>query len=226
MPQNISSWGCRLKQNRRGNQVRVAIFKCAAVRLYRPQAQLTPSSGNINKIFPSITQHINKTQMIILGIDPGTATTGYGIIDQTKSQNRLVDFGVISTNKTLNDAQRLEILACDIRQLIKKHKPAAAGIEKLFFTTNQKTAMTVSQARGAILLTCQQDKLPIFEFTPLQVKSFICGYGKADKKQVQFMVKKILRLKSPPKPDDAADALAVALCAAHFYIHRNTLHKI
>jgi crossover junction endodeoxyribonuclease RuvC len=155
--------------------------------------------------------------MTILGIDPGTATTGFGIISQNKNQPELVDFGVISTKKTLSDAQRLEILADDINQLIKKYKPSAVGIEKLFFTTNQKTVMTVSQARGAILLICQKNKLPIFEFTPLQVKSFICGYGKAEKKQVQYVVQKTFKLKTPPKPDDAADALAIALCAGHYY---------
>ena len=155
--------------------------------------------------------------MIILGIDPGTATTGFGIINQNKNQPELVDFGVIATDKSLSDAERLEILADDINELIKKYKPAAVGIEKLFFTTNQKTVMTVSQARGAIMLTCQKLKLQILEFTPLQVKSFICGYGKAEKKQVQFVVQKTFKLKSVPKPDDAADALAIAICTAHHY---------
>ena len=160
--------------------------------------------------------------MTILGIDPGTATTGFGIIQSQKktSDYALVDFGVISTQKTLSDAERLEILAGDVNQLIKKYNPNAVGVEKLFLTTNQKTVMTVSQARGVVLLICQKHKLPIFEFTPLQVKSFICGYGKADKKQVQYMVQKTFKLKNPPKPDDAADALAVALCAGHFYKHK------
>src|SRR5437868_8525982 len=101
--------------------------------------------------------------MIIIGIDPGTATTGFGIIKQTKNQPELVDFGVITTKKTLSDAERLEILAKDVHQLIKKYKPAALGIERLFFTTNQKTVMTVSQARGAVLLIAQKNKLPILE---------------------------------------------------------------
>lgn len=155
--------------------------------------------------------------MIIIGIDPGTATTGYGIINQGKSQPMLVDFGVITTNKKLSDAERLKILAQDINQLIKKFKPTVMGVEKLFFTTNQKTVMTVSQARGVVLLVAQDKNLPIFEFTPLQVKSFICGYGKADKKQVQYIVQKTFKLKTAPKPDDAADALAIAMCTAHFY---------
>lgn len=155
--------------------------------------------------------------MVILGIDPGTATTGFGIIRQTKNQPELVDFGVISTKKINTDAERLKILADDLIELIKKYKPDAVGIEKLFFTTNQKTIMTVSQARGAVLLVCQTHNIPILEFTPLQVKSFICGYGKAGKKQVQYIVQKTFKLKSPPKPDDAADALAIALCAGHHF---------
>jgi crossover junction endodeoxyribonuclease RuvC len=155
--------------------------------------------------------------MFILGIDPGTATTGFGIINHTKTQPELVDFGVIATDKKLSDAERLEILAGDLKEIIKKFKPEAIGVEKLFLTNNQKTVMTVSQARGVVLLVAQQHKLPIFEFTPLQVKSFICGYGKADKKQVQYVVQKTFKLKSVPKPDDAADALAIALCAGHHF---------
>ncbi|MCL5666449.1 MAG: crossover junction endodeoxyribonuclease RuvC [Patescibacteria group bacterium] len=162
--------------------------------------------------------------MLILGIDPGTATTGYGIIESTKnkSEHRLADFGVISTDKKLKDAERLEILANDLDQIIKKYRPDVIGIEKLFLTTNQKTVMTVSQARGVALLTAQQHKIPILEFTPLQVKNFICGYGKAEKKQVQYIVQKTFKLKTAPKPDDAADALAIALCAAH---HFNRIFK-
>src|SRR3989344_277256 len=154
--------------------------------------------------------------MTILGIDPGTATTGYGIIKTGKRKDEFVigDFGVISTKAKLPDAERLKILADDLTKIIKKYKPACVGVEKLFFTTNQKTVMAVSQARGVVLYIAQAHKIPILEFTPLQVKSFICGYGKADKKQVQYMVQKTFKLKSIPKPDDAADALAVALCAA------------
>jgi crossover junction endodeoxyribonuclease RuvC len=128
-----------------------------------------------------------------------------------------VDFGVISTKPKLPDAERLKILALDLKKIIKKYKPAAVGVEKLFFTTNQKTVMSVAQARGVVLLVAQQHNIPILEFTPLQVKNFICGYGKAEKKQVQYMVQKTFKLKEPPKPDDAADALAVALCASFFH---------
>jgi crossover junction endodeoxyribonuclease RuvC len=154
--------------------------------------------------------------MIILGIDPGTATTGYGVIKQNpkrKEELEILDFGVITTKKGLSDASRLAVLAQDLTAIIKQFKPQRVGVERLFFTSNQKTAMTVSQARGVVLLLCQQKNIPIFEFTPLQVKSTLCGYGKADKQQVQLMVKQAFKLKSLPKPDDAADALAIALCA-------------
>lgn len=163
--------------------------------------------------------------MIILGIDPGTATTGYGIIKKNKTENgfEILEYGVIATKKTSSDAERLEILGQDLENLIKKHKPTVVGVEKLFFTTNQKTVMTVSQARGVVLYLIQKHKLPILEFTPLQVKSFICGYGKADKKQVQFVVQKTFGLKKIPKPDDAADALAIALCAGWHFPKQKTL---
>lgn len=155
--------------------------------------------------------------MIIIGIDPGTATTGFGIIkydNNQKSEFKILEFGVISTNKKDFDADRLRTLFEDLTFLIKKYKPQKIGVEKLFFTSNQKTAMTVSQARGIILLVAKLFNLEINEFTPLQVKSTLCGYGKADKKQVQFMIKQTFGLKAIPKPDDAADALAIALCSA------------
>lgn len=155
--------------------------------------------------------------MIILGIDPGTATTGYGLIKKTGKQTpeyEIVDFGVISTEKTDSDAKRLQILFTDLAAIIKKFKPEKVGVEKLFFTSNQTTAMTVSQARGIVLLASQQAGLEISEFTPLQVKNTLCGYGRADKKQVQSVVQQTFKLKNIPKPDDAADALAIALCAA------------
>lgn len=152
--------------------------------------------------------------MIILGIDPGTATTGYALIKKQKNNSfEIVDFGVISTKKTKSDSERLLEVQKDLTKIIAKYKPEIAGVEKLYFENNAKTAMTVSQARGVVLLTLQQKKVKLLEFTPLQVKSIICGYGKAEKKQVQLMVQKTFNLKSLPKPDDAADALAIALCA-------------
>lgn len=153
--------------------------------------------------------------MTILGIDPGTATTGFGIISKEKGKYKILSYGVISTLKSQSDAERLCVLGTDLESLFKKYKPEVIGVEKLFFTTNQKTVMTVSQARGVVLYLAQKYKIPILEFTPLQVKSFICGYGKAEKKQVQFVVQKTFNLKKVPKPDDAADALAIALCAGY-----------
>ncbi len=153
--------------------------------------------------------------MTILGIDPGTATTGYAVIKKQKDNTyQVLDFGVIETKKSLTDSERLLEMQKDLQKIIIKHKPTIAGVEKLFFETNVKTAMTVSQARGVVLLTLQQHKIDLQEYTPLQVKSMICGYGKAEKKQVQLMVQKSFGLKSLPKPDDAADALAIALCTA------------
>jgi len=153
--------------------------------------------------------------MVILGIDPGIATTGYGTISsKTRDIFEVLDFGIITTKKTSTESERLEILSRDLHKLIKKYKPERIGVEKLFFTTNHKTAMSVSQARGVVLLIAQKNRVPAFEFTPLQVKSMVCGYGKAPKSQVQFMVQKAFKLKSLPKPDDAADALAIALCAS------------
>lgn len=155
--------------------------------------------------------------MIILGIDPGTATTGFGLIKQhklDKTKFEIIEFGVITTPKTDSDQKRLKTLFDDLTYLIKKHKPQKIGVEKLFFENNQKTAMTVSQARGIVMLTAEIHNLETYEYTPLQVKNILCGYGKADKKQVQFMVKQTFGLKQTPKPDDAADALAIALCTA------------
>lgn len=153
--------------------------------------------------------------MIILGIDPGTATTGFAIVEKLPGKTRAVNFGVISTTATLSPEKRLKLLAKDLRMLIKKYKPNRASVEKLFFATNQKTAISVAQARGVVLLLLAEASVPTFEYTPLQVKSRISGYGSAGKKQVQFMVTKIFGLKSTPKPDDAADALAVAWCACN-----------
>ncbi len=151
--------------------------------------------------------------MTILGIDPGTATTGYALIKKQKNNFEIIDFGIISTKKTKTDSERLLEVQRDLAKIITKYKPEVAGVEKLYFENNAKTAMTVSQARGVVLLTLQQKRVKLLEFTPLQVKSIICGYGKAEKKQVQLMVQKTFNLKSLPKPDDAADALAIALCA-------------
>lgn len=156
--------------------------------------------------------------MIILGIDPGTAATGYGVIRKIKSGklkrgNDVVclDYGVIQTDPSFTAGQRLKKLYSEISRLIIKHKPKVLAVESIYFFKNLKTAFPVSQAKGVILLAAAKKKIPAYEFTPLQIKMVITGYGRAEKQQIQKMLKVMLRLKEIPKPDDAADALAVAL---------------
>lgn len=150
--------------------------------------------------------------MIILGIDPGTATTGYGIIEEKAGNLSLVDYGVILTKPDHTLEQRLEILYDQLGDIIDEYNPDEIAIEELFFSTNVKTAMSVGHARGVILLATQKAGIPMSEYTPNQVKNGICGYGAADKKQVQKMVQMLLKLTEVPQPDDAADALAIAIC--------------
>lgn len=155
--------------------------------------------------------------MIILGIDPGTATTGYGVIDyqkKNKKQLACLDYGIIQTSPKQNVGERLIQLNFDLNQIIKKYKPEMAAVESLFFFKNLKTAMPVSQARGVIIYTLSKKNVPFIEMTPQQAKSAVCGYGKATKNQVQKMVQHLLNLEELPKPDDAADALAIAICCA------------
>ncbi len=151
-------------------------------------------------------------QGIVIGIDPGTATTGYGIIE-VKNKNQLcLDYGVIETSPKLKAEYRLKKINDDFYLLIKKYKPIAIAIESIFFFKNRKTIIPVSQAKGVILNIAAQNGIPIYEYTPLQAKSATVGYGRAEKKQVQEMVKIILELKEIPRPDDASDALAIAIC--------------
>ncbi len=152
--------------------------------------------------------------MIILGIDPGTAATGYGVIKIKGGIPHLIEYGCITTSKKNLPEERLWEIYQDITKLIKKYRPELLAVESLFFFKNLKTAISVAQARGVILVVAAKNKIRLVEFTPLQVKNSLTGYGKADKKQVQYMVKKLLGLKASPKPDDAADALAVAICAS------------
>lgn len=152
--------------------------------------------------------------MIILGIDPGTATTGFGLLQKTGSTLTAIDYGVISTQKTLPMQLRLNILFQDLEEIIKSHKPEIIAVEQLFFARNVTTAISVGQARGIPLLCAARHDIRLVEFTPLQVKQAVTGYGKATKNQVQQMVKTILKLNTIPKPDDAADALAIAIAAA------------
>jgi len=149
--------------------------------------------------------------MRIIGIDPGTGILGFGVIDYLKGGSKLVDAGVIRTPVKEDDAVRLKTIYDELKQIIIQSKPEVMVVEKLFFAQNVTTAMTVAQARGIVLLLGRQHKLDLFEYTPLQIKQALTGYGRADKKQIQEMVRVVLKLKLQPKPDDCADALAAAI---------------
>jgi len=148
----------------------------------------------------------------VLGIDPGTATVGWAVLDEIKGEAKAIAYGHITTSPKNTTAERLFEVARDLEQIMNKYKPDESAVEDLFFFKNVKTVMKVSQARGAILLTLEKNCVSVFGYTPLQVKQALTGYGRAEKKQVQVMVKEILKLKSIPKPDDTADAIAIALC--------------
>lgn len=149
--------------------------------------------------------------MRIIGIDPGTGILGFGVIDFQPSEVVLIDAGVIRTSKEQSDSERLKIIYDELSSVIKENKPDIMSVEKLFFAKNITTAMTVSQARGVVLLCAEKAGLDIYEYTPLQIKQALTGYGRADKKQIQEMVRTVLKLKEVPKPDDCADALAAAI---------------
>lgn len=153
--------------------------------------------------------------MIILGVDPGTAITGYGILQSDGQELGLIDYGAITTPSDWILARRLEHIFEELTLLIRKYQPTDAVIEKLFFSKNVRTALSVGQARGVALLAAARGGLAIHEYTPLEVKQAVVGYGRAEKVQIQQMVKMLLQLDSIPQPDDAADALAVAICHAH-----------
>jgi crossover junction endodeoxyribonuclease RuvC len=153
---------------------------------------------------------------IILGIDPGIADTGFGVIQKNDhGKIKCLDYGSVKTAAKTPLTDRLEILNKALENIIKKYKPDLISVEELFFCKNVKTALVVGHARGVILLTAKQSNVPVVEFTPLQVKQAVSSYGKAPKEQVQKMVKMLLNLKNVPQPDDAADALAVAICACN-----------
>jgi crossover junction endodeoxyribonuclease RuvC len=156
---------------------------------------------------------LNKEESVILGIDPGIADTGFGVI-KLANNGKIVclDYGSIKTSPSNTLMFRLEALNNELNKIIKKYKPVLVAVEQLFFCKNAKTALIVGQARGVILLTIKNNNLDLVEFTPLQIKQAVSSYGKADKLQVQKMVKLLLNLKELPKPDDAADALAAAIC--------------
>lgn len=153
--------------------------------------------------------------MKILGIDPGTAAIGLGLIEYQNKKAALVVFDCLTTSPKDTTAQRLNDLYQKLTKFIKKHQPEIIAVEDLFFFKNVKTVIKVSQARGVILLAASQQKITVFEYTPLQIKQALTGYGRAEKKQVQHMVRAVLGLEKIPQPDDAADALAAAICCAH-----------
>jgi crossover junction endodeoxyribonuclease RuvC len=156
--------------------------------------------------------------MIVLGIDPGTARLGYGVVERQGSRLTMLDYGCIETTNDRPLEQRLLIIHEGIDDLIKSHHPEAVGVERLFFNRNVQTAMAVGQARGVVLLVAAQHGLPVLEYGPHEVKLAVTGYGKAPKDQVQRMVQMVLAMERIPRPDDAADALAVAVCTAHAVI--------
>ena len=155
--------------------------------------------------------------MIILGIDPGIAIVGWGVIDYSGFGTKIkpIAFGAITTNSTEKTEDRILYVYDELTAIIGKYRPECAAVEELFFNTNQKTGIIVAEARGVILLACRQAGIPIHEYTPLQIKQAVVGYGRADKQQVIEMVTMFLGLAKPPKPDDTADALAAAICHAH-----------
>ncbi len=152
--------------------------------------------------------------MVILGIDPGLETVGYGIIQSDKGDVAMLDYGIIKTPRNISIPERLKLIAEGIDILIERFKPEEIAVEELFFCSNRKTAIAVAEARGVILLTAIQKCSKLYEYTPNQIKLAVTGWGGADKPQIQQMVKVLLRLKDIPKPDDAADALAVAVTHA------------
>lgn len=153
--------------------------------------------------------------MRILGIDPGYAIVGFGVLDYDRSKFTPVEYGAIFTEAHTDFNGRLKSIFTDMQYIIEKYRPDCMAIEKLYFTSNQKTAIDVAQARGVINLAASLADVPVYEYTPLQVKQSVVGYGKAEKKQVMDMVKRILKLAEVPKPDDTADAIAIAICHGH-----------
>ena len=158
--------------------------------------------------------------MVILGIDPGVAIVGYGVVECVSGNFRCLEYGCITTPAHTLLEDRLSEIYEGMQELISRHCPECMSVEELFFNNNQKTAVDVAQARGVILLAANQARLPIYEYTPLQVKSAVVGYGRAEKQQVMYMVRQYLHMKETPKPDDAADAIAIAICHGSTTMHR------
>ena len=158
--------------------------------------------------------------MKIIGIDPGYAILGWGVLKYNGNKFLTIDYGAITTNSKVKFSSRLEIIYNELKEILKIYKPNYMAIEKLFFSANKKTAIDVAQARGVVVLTAKTENISVFEYTPVEVKNSITGYGRCSKKQVMDMVKAILNLKILPKPDDVADALALAVAHAHYSFSR------
>jgi crossover junction endodeoxyribonuclease RuvC len=155
--------------------------------------------------------------MLVIGIDPGTATTGYGLVrEESDGSLAVVDYGVVLTTPDLPMPERLLLMHRQLRDILLLHRPQSGAVEKLFFARNSRTALSVGQGRGVVLLALAEAGLPVAEYTPMEVKQAVAGYGGADKSQIQEMVKLLLELESIPEPDDAADALAIAICHLQF----------
>jgi len=154
--------------------------------------------------------------MLVIGVDPGTATTGFGLVREDDAGNLIpVDYGIIQTPAKMAMPQRLVAIQQRLSEILQLHQPDSGAVENLYFQRNVRTAMTVGQARGVVLLTLAQAELPVSEYTPLEIKQAVVGYGGAEKHQVQQMVSALLNMDEIPRPDDAADALAVAICHLH-----------
>ena len=161
----------------------------------------------------------------ILGVDPGYAILGWGVIEYRASRHRLVGFGVFETEKDLPWPERLKGIYTGLVGIVDEYSPDVCSVEELFFSSNQKTAIKVGEARGAAVLACANAGLPVYEYTPLQIKQALTGYGRADKRQIQEMVRQILGLERAPRPDDAADAVAAAICHANSSGYIDKLEK-
>lgn len=161
--------------------------------------------------------------MLVLGIDPGTAITGYGLVEALGNKLKVVDYGCVRTPANSPLEYRLQTIYAALVNLICQYNPAHLAIEELFFNKNVRTALSVGHARGVIILAAANAGLEVFEYTPLQVKQAVVGYGRADKAQIQFMVRTLLCLSETPKPDDVADALAIAICHTHFFNSRKLI---
>jgi crossover junction endodeoxyribonuclease RuvC len=153
--------------------------------------------------------------MLVLGVDPGMAIMGYGLVEERDRCLKTIDYGVVTTPADMKTSERLVRIYESVNHLISLYKPDAVAVEELFFNKNAKTALIIGHARGVAILAAAQREIPLYEYTPLQVKQAVVGYGRAEKNQIQQMVKMLLNLKEVPKPDDAADALAVSICHIH-----------